>query len=64
MATSTCIKCGGTNFELQTLEPFGSKYKLTAVQCSGCGGVIGVVEYTPVSELMKELARKLNVPLP
>jgi hypothetical protein len=42
----TCIKCGGMRFELSESELKISSAKLAFVQCTNCGGVIGVVEIT------------------
>ncbi len=44
MATSSCVKCSGTRFELKELNVSGSKFRLMAVQCASCGGVVGVQE--------------------
>lgn len=42
---TTCIKCKGTFFELKTIEPNGSNFKVNVVQCSACGSPIGLVDY-------------------
>jgi predicted nucleic-acid-binding Zn-ribbon protein len=39
MATSTCIKCSGTSFEVKEQSPKHSNYKIMFIQCSSCGGV-------------------------
>jgi hypothetical protein len=44
MAVSTCLKCSGHSFELAMFTPLGGSYKLTIVQCSGCGTPIGAVD--------------------
>ncbi len=44
MAKSTCIKCEGTKFEIKDLAVTGAKFRLFAVQCASCGGVIGLQE--------------------
>jgi len=61
MAIPTCIKCGGVLFEVQTVEPLGSKYKLNFVQCASCGGVVGVIDYFNIGGMLQTLAQKLNV---
>ena len=45
-AMSTCIKCGHHDFELKKkeAEPKGSNFEFYFVQCSSCGGVVGVGE--------------------
>jgi hypothetical protein len=45
MAASTCTKCGGMVFDIQQVEPYGSRFKMYFVQCRMCGGVVGVIEY-------------------
>lgn len=45
MAISTCVKCNNSFFDLKQAEPSGSAYKLFFVQCSKCGGVVGIQEY-------------------
>jgi hypothetical protein len=63
MAQSTCIKCGSTRFEKVLNTPSDSTYKHHFIQCSGCGGVVGVVEFYDIGALLHLLARKLDVEL-
>jgi predicted nucleic-acid-binding Zn-ribbon protein len=63
MATSTCVKCGGTSFEMKVNTPSGSSYKQSFIQCSKCGGVVGVTEFFNTAALIHELAKKLGHPL-
>jgi 6-phosphogluconate dehydrogenase (decarboxylating) len=44
MATSQCVKCGNSVFELVAKFPVGSSRKIMFVQCSVCGGVVGIQE--------------------
>jgi ribosomal protein L37E len=61
MATSTCVKCGGTSFELAADKvPKGSQYKVHFVQCASCGGVVGVTDYYESSWLVQQLAKVLG----
>lgn len=60
MAISTCVKCGGTRFEIVEKEPARSNYKLLFVQCTGCGGVVGVTEYYNAGVLIHQLAKALG----
>lgn len=53
MAWSTCVKCGGTRFELKEHEPQGAKYKVNFVQCMSCGGVVGVLSYFNTAALLE-----------
>ena len=63
MAMSTCTKCGKTQLEVKEVTPVESNFKLNFVQCTSCGGVIGVIDYFNVGELIHRLAEELNVPL-
>ena len=55
MPASTCLKCGGHSFEIVPLTPLGQAYKLTLVQCSGCGTPVGAINAgpTPAIESLK-----------
>ncbi|MNS96059.1 hypothetical protein D3C72_1303410 [compost metagenome] len=61
MATSSCIKCGSTNFEIKENSPKGSNYKFMFIQCSSCGGVISVMDYYNIGKLLEILGKKLGV---
>ncbi len=61
MAHSTCIKCGGTRFEMVEVEPAASKYKMMFIQCSSCGGVVGVTDYYNVGTLVHKIAKAVGV---
>lgn len=63
MATSTCTKCGKTQFEFKLVEPIGADYKVNFIQCNSCGGVIGVLDFYAIGELILRLAEGLKVPL-
>jgi hypothetical protein len=63
MATSTCVKCGNTRFELVEKNPAGSERPLAFIQCSQCGGVVGVLDTFDIGELILRLAGKLHVTL-
>ena len=58
---STCIKCGGMQFELSDshLKRLGTK--LAFVQCKACGGVVGIVE-VPVTDDVLSLDDKSQKP--
>lgn len=67
MATSTCVKCGSSRFELQPAEPANSRFKLYFVQCSSCGGVVGVQEFNNATAMLdkqnaaiKKIAQKVG----
>jgi hypothetical protein len=63
MATSTCVRCGHTSFEVAESAISGLRFKRDFLQCGKCGGVIGVVEadnlnarLDAIEERLKELA--------
>jgi excinuclease UvrABC ATPase subunit len=59
MAYSTCVKCGGTSFELKEAHIANVNFKQNFVQCSSCGGVVGVIPHDDVGTLIRELAARL-----
>ena len=61
MALPTCIKCGNTTFELKENEPLKSKFKYMFVQCTGCGGVVGVVDFFNIGAELQRLMKKLGI---
>jgi hypothetical protein len=44
MATSQCLKCGNRYFESIVKIPIGSPRRVMFIQCSVCGGVVGIQE--------------------
>lgn len=63
MATSRCIKCDNSSFEIVESTPRRSAFKLMFVQCTACGGVVGVLDFYNIGERITELAKKLGVTL-
>ena len=68
MATSTCVKCGNSSFEFTEIKVSGSGTRKFAIQCSMCGGVVGVQDYfatgpmlTKMAEAIKAIAAKAGV---
>jgi len=61
MAMSTCIKCGNKTFETSENSPGGSNFKMFFVQCSSCGGVVGVMDFYNIGQLVHDLAKGLGV---
>ena len=55
MAMSSCVRCGNHTFELRVGEPHHAVYKLFYIQCTSCGGVAGVTDYTSTSVEMKAI---------
>ena len=60
VASSTCIKCGNHIFELVEQEPINAAFRLNFVQCSSCGGVVGVLDHFNIAQLISEFAKKLG----
>lgn len=62
MAFSKCVSCGSAYFEVVEARNLkGSNFKLMFVQCSSCGGVVGVTEYFNVGALLQKIMLKLGV---
>lgn len=59
MALSTCVKCGRSGFELREATPSGSAFIHYFLQCSSCGGVVGMTEYNNVGALLEKQARQI-----
>jgi predicted nucleic-acid-binding Zn-ribbon protein len=49
----SCVKCGNHSFKLELFEPTGGAYKLYAVACSSCGGVVGVTEFNNIGAMIE-----------
>ncbi len=71
MAVSTCVKCGNTTFEAREAAISGSNFLSYFIQCTSCGGVVGVQEEANIGStlknhegLLKQIASALNVSLP
>jgi len=60
MAPSTCIKCGKTQFEVKECMPGGSSSKVQLLQCTDCGGVIGIMDYYDIGGSLHLLDAKLD----
>lgn len=60
MATSTCIKCGRSSFEMVENSPHGSNFKYMFVQCTSCGSVIGFTDYHNTGSQLEDLTKKLE----
>jgi hypothetical protein len=54
MAASTCLKCGSTGFELKETVLTGLPWKLYFVQCSQCGGVVGVLDDQNIGGMLRQ----------
>lgn len=54
MADSICVKCGNAEFEAREVSPSGTERTLLYVQCSSCGGVVGVLDATDIGEMIRK----------
>ncbi len=61
--SSTCPKCDHTGFEVKEHRPPGTDYRLTFVQCSACGTVVGTMDCRNLADLIHRLADRLGVDL-
>lgn len=60
MAHSTCPKCDSTQFEMKENTPRNSNFKLMFIQCSGCGCVVGVMDYYNIGTRIKDIENKID----
>jgi len=60
MASSKCIKCDNTTFEMKEAKITGSNYRMMFVQCSRCGGVVGLTEFMNTGAMLDRISRKLG----
>ena len=61
MATSKCVKCGGSTFELAApSQPQGSNVKVCLIQCNTCGGVVGAMSTKDIHQTVKEESDKIK----
>jgi predicted nucleic-acid-binding Zn-ribbon protein len=63
MATSTCIKCDNHSFEVKLAEPKKGAFKMYFVQCTSCGGVVGVTEFYSIGAMLLKLGKFLGINL-
>jgi len=48
------MKCGYNVFELVESSPLGSNFKFLFLQCAGCGGVAGAMDYLNIGSVLTE----------
>ena len=60
MATSTCMKCGSSSFEIKENSPKSSRFKLMFVQCASCGGVIGAMDYMNIGAELQDVKNAIE----
>jgi len=52
MATSNCLRCENTTFEVQVLDLQRADFKHLCVQCERCGAVVGVLDFYNVGNML------------
>lgn len=60
MAVSTCVKCGGHQFEMVVGSPMKANYKQNYLQCTVCGGVAGVVGFYDAGVMLEKQAKQIT----
>ncbi|ANI16644.1 hypothetical protein A9C11_22910 [Pseudomonas citronellolis] len=60
MAISKCIKCDSSQFELKQASISGCRFIMNFVQCSHCGGVVGVIETDHLGLKLENLAKEVD----
>ena len=60
MAFSKCVSCGNGYFEVVEKEPRNSNFKVMFVQCSSCGGVVGVMDFYNIGTIVKNLEKEIE----
>ena len=63
MALPSCPKCSGHTFQQSEFSPSRGKFKLTAVHCSTCGAIVGVLDYYNLGNLLVTIGKKLGLNL-
>ncbi len=58
--SSTCAKCGGHSFKIETKEPAGSRYKFNFVQCTSCESPVGVLDFFNTGAQLEEQKREIS----
>jgi hypothetical protein len=60
MATSKCVLCKETRFEVKAIEARHAPVPLVALQCAACGGVAGVLEAPGAAARLAEVEARLE----
>lgn len=58
---SACPKCDrGTTFKLSTKSPKDSAFKLSFIECSSCGAVVGVMDFHNIGQMLNQQNKALK----
>jgi hypothetical protein len=60
MATTTCPKCNGNNFEVATISPRGGRFQKTVIQCASCGTPIAVSDFLNIGDQTEKILERLD----
>lgn len=64
MPSSKCPKCDSISFELVLKnDVHNSNVAFWFIQCSSCGCVVGVSDFDDTAQLVRKLAKKMNLSL-
>ena len=59
MNLTTANACGfcrkSTGFTYYEHTPAGSSYKIFNLRCKQCGAIVGILDFTPTSQLLQEI---------
>lgn len=61
MAQPKCGFCDGTFFEVTTVAPTKSRYKLLATHCAKCGAILGMTESLNIGAVLSQISKKLGL---
>ena len=60
---SKCPNCKISSFEVVEETPNNSQFKFNFIRCTSCKTVVGVLEFFNNGELIRRLAKQLNINL-
>ena len=58
--SAKCPHCKGSNFELQRVEPAGSRVAMQFILCTSCKAPVGVAEYYDSGTLLKKQEKEIE----
>jgi len=60
LARTTCTHCANHSFELSELTPTSSNFIYQAVQCSGCGVLVAVLDSSNLESMLQRIEKRLT----
>jgi hypothetical protein len=61
MASSVCVKCGKSDFEIaRPFQPKNSNSAFCAIQCASCGGVVNFVSARDIHVTVETSAKEIK----